>query len=187
MVSWIDCWCFREYNRIFQKSTIFWCSGGIFGIAKIGVFHGFQSSVSISTLIREQKMLAPSFRSLSKALIPELSIEPSTKGLAILVPKLSQFWRYESATFSVHESPKCPNLRPSGDHFPWKKWYVPPPIFSSQKHFFWGLSKFLGRYLSEITTASLVAQIWNLRLRGCILKTRPKYRNRGELSCLVIS
>ena len=126
MVGWVDCWCFRQYNRIFQKSAIFWRSGGIFDIDKIGVFYGFQSSVSISTLIQEQKMLAPSSRSLSKALNSELSIEPSTKGLAILVSELSQFWRYESTTSSVQQSSKCPNLRPSADDF-WKcKVYVPP-------------------------------------------------------------
>ena len=135
MVSWVDCWCLQEWYNIFQKSLIFGGSGGIFGAVKIVVFHGFHSSLSISTLIIKRKMLAPSFRSLSKALIPELSIELSTKGLAILVPKLSQFWRYESATFSVHESPKCPNLRPSGDHFPWKNGMSPPIFFVSKTLF----------------------------------------------------
>ena len=77
-------------------------------------------------------MVAPSMRSLSKALNSELSIEPLTKVLAILVPELSQFWRYEFATFSAHESPKRPNLRPSGDHFPCKKWYVPPQKVDSK-------------------------------------------------------
>ena len=49
-------------------------------------------------------MLAPSMRSLSKALNSELSNDTLLEGLAILVPELSQFWRYESATSSVHES-----------------------------------------------------------------------------------
>ena len=88
MISWVDCWCFRECNHTFQKSAIFSCSGAIFVVAKIEVFQGFQSSSSISTLIPKPKMVAPSMKALSKALISELSIEPSTKGLAILLSKL---------------------------------------------------------------------------------------------------
>ena len=51
-------------------------------MAKIRVFYGFQTSVSICVLIRERKKLAPSLRSLSKALFSELSIEPSMKSRA---------------------------------------------------------------------------------------------------------
>ena len=111
MVDWVDCWCFREYNRIFQKSAIFWCSGGIFDIAKNGVFHGFQRSVSISVLIQERKMLAPSSRSLSKALFSELSIETLTKVLVLFVLEWeSKYW----LSFEIREIPrfwpcqKCP-------------------------------------------------------------------------------
>ena len=132
MVSWVDCWCFPTCIHFFQKSVIFRCSGVIFTTPKIEVFQGFQSSTSISTLILRWKMVAPSMRSLSKALNSELSIEPLTKVLAILVPELSQFWRYEFATFSAHESPKRPNLRPSGNHFPCKKWHVPPQKVDSK-------------------------------------------------------
>ena len=64
-------------NITFFKNRLFLGgSGGIFGAVKIVVFHGFHSSLSISTLIIKRKMLAPSFRALSKALNSELSIEP---------------------------------------------------------------------------------------------------------------
>ena len=56
---------------------------GIFDVTKIGVFPGFQSAESISTLMLEPKKLAPSIRSLSKALNSELSGELLTKGISI--------------------------------------------------------------------------------------------------------
>ena len=126
MVSWVDCWCFREKNRIFQKLDIFWGSGGIFDMAKIGVFHGFQSSISISTLIRERKKLAPSSRSLSKALKTELSIEPSTKRLAIFVRKWRKEYCWRSDWRSSWEPPKFMIWRLHSDHFPLRNGYVPP-------------------------------------------------------------
>ena len=132
MVSWVDCWRFSVCIHFFQKSAIFRCSGGIFASAKIEVFRGFQSLASISTLILRGKMIAPSLRSLSKALISELSIEPLTKVLPILVSKLCQFWYHESATFSGQKSSKCPNLWRSVDDF-WKsKRYVPPQKVASK-------------------------------------------------------
>ena len=87
-------------NITFFKNRLFLGgSRGIFGAVKIVVFYGFHTSLSISTIIIKRKMLAPSVRSLSKALNSELSIEPSTKGLAILVQKLCSFSCCESATF----------------------------------------------------------------------------------------
>ena len=132
MVRWVDCWCFPLCIHFFWKSAIFRCSGGIFAIAKIEVFRGFQSISSISSLILRGKMIAPSLRSLSKALNSELSIEPLTKVLPILVSKLCQFWCHESATFSDQKSSKCPNLWRSVDDF-WKsKGYVPPQKVASK-------------------------------------------------------
>ena len=113
MVSWV----LFVVKSHFSKTEIFGGSGGIFDRTKIGVFHGFQSSVSISTLIQERKKLAPSLRSLSKALNSELSIEPLTKVLAILFQKLCIFFYRESTTFPTLKSQKIPNSLAPVDHF----------------------------------------------------------------------
>ena len=88
-------------------------------------FYGFQSSISISLLIRERKTLAPSLRSLSKALNSELSIEPSTKRLAILVWKWRKKYCWKSDWDRSSESPKSMTLQLYSDHFPLRNWYIP--------------------------------------------------------------
>ena len=70
-------------------------------MTKIGVFFGFQSVESMSTLILERKKLAPSLRSLSKALNSELSGELLTKRISIFVHQLHSFSCRVSATFPV--------------------------------------------------------------------------------------
>ena len=81
-----DFWVFRWYFWVSQNRPI--------------VFRGFQRSLTISTLTQKRKMVAPSMRSLSKALFSELSGEPLTKGLPIFVQKLFNFCYRESATFA---------------------------------------------------------------------------------------
>ena len=126
MVSWVDCWCFQKYNGIFQKFEIFWGSGRIFVRVKIQLFYGYHSSVSISTVNLERKGLAPSSRSLSKALNSELSIEPSTKRLAILVWKWRKKYCWKSDWDRSCEPPKSMTLQLYSDNFPLRNWYVPP-------------------------------------------------------------
>ena len=106
---------------------IFWGSVGIFERAKIQVFYGFQSSVSISTPIGERKKLAPSVRSLSKALFSELSGEPSTKGLPIFIQTLFEFFYGESATSARSKYRKMSKSKNSVHHFTKSKVHMPPP------------------------------------------------------------